>query len=164
MEPVSTRKHAKHEQGKVLQDNAQLTAMGLPRARDVDGLINHLLAKGHLETASAERAKRVAFETGEHIEIVVTELGLISVHDMRNMVADFYGIQTVDAREFPANPILEDLLSNEFLSRNQMLPLEETENFVVMAICDPHASNELEAAKFILGKQFQSEMGGGLFG
>lgn len=111
--------------------------------------IEHLRNSNRLDPAAADRAARAANETGENIETVLTELGLVSVGDMTDILADFLEIGTASERDMPPAQLLEDLLNCDFLARNTIIVLEATDAQIVLAIANPRARNELETIRFI---------------
>src|SRR5215467_8013277 len=77
------------------------------------GLLAQLLASGKLTPAGAQRAERLAAESGERAEVVLARLGLVSERDIADAFSAWLGLPLATADEYPAAPILEDRLNRQ---------------------------------------------------
>ncbi len=112
----------------------------------------YLTAYGVLNEAAATRAERVANETGERLELVLPRLGLISERDLTEALARFLGIRLAAAHDFPSIPVCEDRLHAQFLRERHLIPLEERNDGLVIAMAKPFDTYALEAVRFAVGK------------
>src|SRR5438128_416020 len=77
----------------------------------------HLVASGKLNAAGLARAQRLHRESGERIEAVLTNLGLISEGDLAETLASLLDLPLKSAKEFPDAPVLEGRFNRRFLKQ-----------------------------------------------
>ncbi|MEO1470831.1 MAG: GspE/PulE family protein, partial [Pseudomonadota bacterium] len=92
---------------------------------------------GHLSPANRLRAERVADETGERLDRVLTRLGLVGERDLADAMAALAGLpraeRPVPDPELPAFAAL----GRRFLAEARILPLAETGTTLTLAVADP---------------------------
>ncbi|MEI9997232.1 MAG: type II secretion system ATPase GspE [Rhizomicrobium sp.] len=112
----------------------------------------HLIAAGKLAPAGAQRAERLAAESGERLELVLARLGLASERDIAESLAALLGLDLAVAADYPGSPLFEERLSRQFLREAQVLPLADGASGLVLAMVDPLNDYAAEAARFASGK------------
>ena len=115
-------------------------------------LAARLVERGKLAPAGLERAERLAIESGEPLELVLTRLGLTSERDIAETFAALLEISVATPKDYPDEPVLEDRLSRKFLREVQLIPLDERSDALVIAMVDPLNDYAVEAARFAAGK------------
>ena len=122
---------------------------------DRDGFMREiaraLVDAGKLQPAGMDRALRVHEETGETLATVLTKLGLASESDVAAALASALDLPRVGVDEFPAAPLLEDRLSVRFLRQARVVPIELTEDSVVLAMADPLDGFAVDAVRLASG-------------
>lgn len=100
-------------------------ALRCERAANAADFVRSLIAAGKVSESAVDRARRVSAESGEHLELVLPRLGLISERELSEAFAGFLEMPLVSAKDFPAEPVLEDRLSAEFLRERHLIPYRE---------------------------------------
>ncbi len=118
-----------------------------------DALGGHLVQSGRLPAAGLERAERLAAESGERLEVVLTRLGLVSERDLAEALAMLLNLPLASAKDFPDEPLFENKFSRKFLKEAQLIPLEDGPAGITIATVNPLDSYTLDAVRFAIGKQ-----------
>ncbi len=127
-----------------------------------------LVAAGKLDERSLERARRVGSGNRQGLARVLPKLGLVSERDLAEALARQAGVPMVEARDFPALPLLEGKVSLRFLKESRVLPLAETEDSLVLAMADPFDTYAIDALRLVSGRPVeprvavQSELDAGI--
>ena len=117
-----------------------------------------LVAAGRLSPEALSRARQAARETGERLEHVLTRLGIMSERDLAEAVAAHLGLRVVGVGDVPAFPVLEDALRRGFVRERLILPLEDRDDVVVVAMVHPLDDYACEAVRFAAGKPILSHV------
>ena len=112
----------------------------------------HLVASGKLNAAGLARAQRLHRESGERIEAVLTNLGLISEGDLAETLASLLDLPLKSAKEFPDAPVLEGRFNRRFLKQARVIPFEDRSDALVVAMADPLDEFAAEALAFAAEK------------
>ncbi len=103
----------------------------------VDRLIDSLVAQG-TDGRAIERARLVARDSGQRLDIVMLRLGLVGERQLAEAAAALIGSVVVPAERYPAAlPGCAALLAPRFLRASRALPIGETESEVTVALADP---------------------------
>ena len=102
-----------------------------------EALLRLLVQRNHCEARAVDRARRVAAESGQRVDAVLGQLGLITERDLADAFAALLGIPIVAAADYPAAPVLPDRLSRRFLQNARALPLRVVETVLTVAAADP---------------------------
>ena len=101
-------------------------------------LVEDLIERGLVEMAAISRAELVAMRTGQPVEQVLNQLGVLSDEDLTQAYAQAAGCEIWEPRLRPATTQAEDLgVTVDFLRRARLLPLDVTGPALVCAACDP---------------------------
>jgi general secretion pathway protein E len=117
-----------------------------------EALAERLLADEKLTPAGYERASRIAAESGERLERVLAQLGLVSERDIAGAIAAALDLPIALAQDYPATPVLEDCLSPSFLKEARLIPLADRDGGLAIAMVDPFNDYAANAAAFAAGK------------
>ncbi|MEJ1968511.1 MAG: type II secretion system ATPase GspE [Rhizomicrobium sp.] len=115
-------------------------------------LARRLLEGGKLTAAGLARATRLAEESGERLERVLSQLGLVSERDIADTLAALLGLAVAVAGDYPAEPVLEDRLNQKFLKEAQLVPLADRADGLAVAMVDPLNDYAADAAAFAADK------------
>lgn len=118
-----------------------------------------LIERGKLNAADLDRARRVQQETPERINVILTQLGLVSERDMAEALALYLDLPLVTAADYPTQAILEDQISTKFLKEYRIIPLADTAEGVVLAVADPLDAYAVNAMRLLTGKPVLSRVG-----
>jgi len=103
----------------------------------LDALSGVLLERGLVDDKTLERARRVAGETGQRLDAVLTQLGLVSERGLAEALAALLGLPLVTADRYPAEPLLIDRLKPRFLRKVHALPIAVEADRLILAMADP---------------------------
>src|SRR5208283_5378863 len=74
-----------------------------------------LVSQGHCDTKTLERARSVAAESGQRLDSVLIQLGLVSERGLAEALAALLTLPLVAAEHYPAEPLLTERLTAKFL-------------------------------------------------
>lgn len=84
--------------------------------------LDFLVRLGLLDGMAAERALQAQQRTGERIDSVVLELGLVTDIDLLEAMGGFFDLPVAGADAYPDEVILPDVLPEAFLRRCRLVP------------------------------------------
>jgi hypothetical protein len=96
-----------------------------------------LLEQGRISAEDLRRVKRLQQERGERLERLLLDLGFISEEDLLPLLATYLGVEPVQRRDFPAEPVPLGPLSYKYLRHAKVLPLSQQNGTLVVAMADP---------------------------
>ena len=108
-----------------------------PMANPVEALAALLLADGTCDVRTIERARRVATESGQRLDKVLIQLGLVTERDLARAYASLTALALAEPASFPADPVLPELLAARFLRHARVLPLAIVDGRLHVALADP---------------------------
>ena len=101
-------------------------------------LADLLVALGHVEARGVERGRRVAEESGQRLDAVLLQLGLVTERGLAEGFASLLGLPLATAADYPAGePLFAERLSARFLRNARALPLGIEADVVRVALADP---------------------------
>jgi len=126
-------------------------AVQLERHSD-ETLCAHLLRAGLVDAEPLARARRLVGAGGDRLPALLTKLGLIAESDLARAMAQAFGLATIAADEFPAEPAPAGAPSPRFLKDARMLPVAERDEALVVAVADPTDDYALQALQALAGR------------
>jgi len=103
----------------------------------LDELIDLLVQEGHCDARAVERGRRVAEESGQRLDIVLSQLGLVTERRLAGAYARLLDLPTIAAGDYPAAPLWQDRLSVAFLRTARAIPVAQDGDTLVLAVADP---------------------------
>ena len=104
----------------------------------LDKLTDILLRAGQCDVRGLERSRRVADETGQRLDTVLLQLGLVSERGMAEAYATLLDLPVARAEAYPQDqPLFADRLTARFLRHARALPMAMDGDTLVVAIADP---------------------------
>ena len=122
-------------------------------------LLDLLVEHRKINPREAERVNRLANETHEQIDILLTRLGLITEDALARLLSELLGMPLVNRGDYPDSPLLENQLGIKFLREYRVLPLAETEQGVVVAMANPLDDYALNALHLATDKPIIARVG-----
>lgn len=107
---------------------------------------------GHLDAGGLARAERVAGETGERLDRVLTRLGLVGERDMAALLARLLDLPLAEAGALGADRALFEALGPRFAVGARVAPFEDAEGAVWLALADPLDDSAPRLAALKLGR------------
>ena len=96
-----------------------------------------LVARGHCDVRTLERARNVAAETGQRLDSVLIQLGLVSERGLADALAALLDLPLVGAERYPAEPLLAERLGAKFLRQARAVPLSLHGRTLQLAMANP---------------------------
>ena len=112
-----------------------------------------LLSQGKLKREELDRAIELQNNNGTALGILLVQLGLVSDRDMVAALNKVSNLHTLSSDDFPSTPIFEDALPSKFLKEYLVIPLEQLEESLVVAMADPTDAYTLQAIKLATNKE-----------
>ncbi len=105
--------------------------------QDMDDLAHLLMEQGHCDIKTLDRARRVATESGQRLDSVMIQLGLVSERGLAEAYAALLGTSVVKPDRYPEEPLLPERLTTRFLRTARALPILLDGDTLVVAATDP---------------------------
>jgi general secretion pathway protein E len=114
-----------------------------------------LIAQGQLDAKSLERGKRLAAESGGRLDIVLTQLGLISERALAEATAKLLGLKLALPSDYPKAPILPERLRLKFLRKSRAIPIALDDRTIIIGMADPLDNFTISAIAAASGRQVE---------
>jgi general secretion pathway protein E len=104
----------------------------------VDRLAAVLVESGQCDARTVERGRRVAQESGQRLDAVLLQLGLVSERGLAEALAAMCGLRLARPEDYPqVEPLLADQLPERFLRDARALPIALADDGLLVAVADP---------------------------
>ncbi len=103
----------------------------------LDALALLLMEQGHCDQKTVERARRVAADSGQRLDSVMIQLGLVSERGLAESYAALLGTQVTAPDRYPEEPLFADRLTTRFLRTARAMPVAIENDALVVAAADP---------------------------
>jgi general secretion pathway protein E len=114
-----------------------------------------LISDGRINPEELKRSKELQIESGVALGVLLVRLGLVSDRDMANLQCRITDFPLLDENEIPEIPILTDSFSAKFLQEAYILPIDDTEEHLVIAMVDPGDEFTIQAIELASRKSVQ---------
>lgn len=121
--------------------------------------LDHLVQRGLLDRLAADRAYQAQRQTGERVDIVIVQLGLMSEIALTEALAGYVSLPLAAADIYPVIAIRPDLFKAEFLKRCQFVPVAEDAASVTIVTADPFATDKLASISYLAGRPVRPFLG-----
>ncbi len=106
-------------------------------AAGAEAVARLLESQGRCDARTLERGRRVAAESGQRLDRVLIQLGLVSERELAGAYANLLGCAVAAPERYPADPLYPDRLLARFLRHARAIPVAEADGAVVLAMADP---------------------------
>jgi general secretion pathway protein E len=104
----------------------------------MERLADTLIQSGACDARAVDRGRRVANETGQHLDAVLLQLGLVSERGMAEAYPTLFGLPIAAAGRYPEGPpLFADRLTARFLRSARAVPVALEGGSLVVAMTDP---------------------------
>jgi general secretion pathway protein E len=103
----------------------------------LDALALLLTEQGHCDQKTVERARRVAAESGQRLDSVMIQLGLVTERGLAEGYAALLGTRLVTPDRYPEEPLFAERLTTRFLRTARAMPIAIEQEALVVAATDP---------------------------
>jgi len=111
-----------------------------------------LMRSGTIDQRSFDRAWRVAAETGSRVDLVLTQLGMVTERGLAEALAQLVGAPIVGIADYPEAPLFSERLKAKFLRKARALPIADGTQGAVLAMADPLDAFARSAVAAALGR------------
>ena len=105
--------------------------------RAIDALAVLLTEQGLCDQKTVERAQRVAAETGQRLDSVMSQLGLVTERGLAEAYAALLGIPLATPDRYPEQPLFTERLTARFLRTARAMPVAQDDGTLIVAAADP---------------------------
>jgi general secretion pathway protein E len=104
----------------------------------MDALAEILLRHGQCDTRTLERARRVATESGQRLDAVLIQLGLVSERGLAEAYGALLDLPVTGVDRYNLDePLFPDRLSSRFLRNARAMPVALEDDTLVLVAADP---------------------------
>ena len=97
-----------------------------------------LVQRGHCDARTVERGQRMADESGQRLDAVLTQLGLVGERALADAYCALLDLPLATPGRYPASaPLALDRLTARFLRHSRALPVADEGGTLVVAVSDP---------------------------
>ena len=109
----------------------------LSEADSVARAVEILVETNLLDARTLDRARRVAAESGQRLDAVLIQLGLVGERGLAETYARILHVPVTTTDQFPDEPLFPERLKPKFLRAAHALPLRTDNGQLVVALNDP---------------------------
>jgi general secretion pathway protein E len=110
------------------------------------------------DTATLERAGRLARQHGQRLDKVLLQLGLVAERALADAYGAALGLKLTSSAEFPEQPVLPELLRARYLRNARIVPLAVTQSVMRIAMADPFDRFARQALSAATGLKLEVEV------
>jgi general secretion pathway protein E len=107
-----------------------------PAGRQVELLANILLSQGQCDAVTLDRGRRVAVESGQRLDQVLLQLGLVTERGLAEAYATLLGAPIAGPSRYPEAPLFPERLTPRFLRTARAVPVAVEQDMLVLAVAD----------------------------
>ncbi|MEK9920697.1 MAG: GspE/PulE family protein [Luminiphilus sp.] len=123
------------------------------------GLGERLVAQGLLSDRDLERARLAKREMGCMLGEALVRLGLVAESNVVKALGEELGVVVVGKDDYPEEPVVLELVPEQFLLNNTVVPLSESEDRIVLAALKPQDDFTRKALRLATGKDIELCLG-----
>ncbi|MEH6576288.1 MAG: type II secretion system ATPase GspE [Amphritea sp.] len=120
-----------------------------------------LIAEGCLSEAQYSQVEEIrqSQSSDEPLALLLVRLGLVSERTLAESLTQLLLLSLVDKSDYPVEAILDSNLSHRFLKEFHLIPIQLTENSVVLAMANPQDDYAAEAVALACGLSVERRIG-----
>ena len=115
-----------------------MTVAAVASEDPLERLAGLLVADAQCDGRAIDRARRMADEAGQRLDVTLLQLGLVSERGLAEAYAKLLGLRQAGVERYPpSEPLFSDRLSARFLRHVRAIPVGVEEGAAVLAMADP---------------------------
>jgi len=123
-------------------------------------IADYLQRSGKLRESDLSKIKRMQEETPDVSFVsMLNRLGAVSDKDIAEALGSLLTLPIVERDEYPAEAVLDGVISFRFLKESSSIPLDQQEDKVVLAMADPLDQLVVDAVRIATGKEVEVRVG-----
>jgi general secretion pathway protein E len=104
--------------------------------RRLELLASHLISAHQCDQQTIERGRRVAAESGQRLDQVLIQLGLVTERGLAEAYSALLGVPMASPARYPQAPLFPERLAPRFLRTARALPLAVESDVLALAVAD----------------------------
>ena len=93
---------------------------------------------------------------GTNLSSVLIDMGFLSEDDLLDFLHKRYGLPSINLAEMELDPKLVELIGEEFMQKNQVVPVRRSGSTLYLAMVDPFNVTVIDDIKFRIGYHVQA--------
>ena len=126
---------------------------------ETDEVSQFLLDSGRLRKSDLKRAEAYREQNGGDLVTLMVRLGLVSERDVAEAESNLLDIPMVSTGDLPDEPPELESVSLRFLKQNMLLPIEMTDDTLVVVMANPRDRFSLKALAMASGREVEPRVG-----
>lgn len=126
---------------------------------ETDEVSQYLLDSGRLRKSDLKRAEAYREQNGGDLVTLMVRLGLVSERDVAEAESNLLDMPMVSTGDLPDEPPDLESVSLRFLKQNMLLPIEMTDNTLVVVMANPRDRFSLKALAMASGREVEPRVG-----
>jgi general secretion pathway protein E len=126
---------------------------------DHDPLGDRLVNRGKLRASELKRVQALPRKPGETLATLLSRLDLVAENDIVGELTEILGMAPLQARDYPDAVVSEAKLSPRFLKSAHVIPIDESEHDITLAMADPRELHITHAVGVACGKAVVPRLG-----
>ncbi len=122
-----------------------------PAGGPSEAFAHYLKDHGYIDASSLQRILAAQASTGQPIDTVLLELGLLPEIKLADAMAAYLGFERIEPSQFPMDLPSAERLPPQFLKQHTLLPIAMEEDRIVVATARPFDQESIEALGYFLG-------------
>ncbi len=117
------------------------------------------LERGLIDEEELRTALNLQTESREKLGKLLVDLGYVSERDCLAIVSEHLNIPALSASDYPAVPVLDNVLTFRFMKQCKFIPIALENNVLTLAMTDPMDSATLDSVRQATGYQLKTLLG-----
>lgn len=114
---------------------------------------DYLVRQRQLDAKGLERARNLATESGNRLDTILTQLGLLSERALAEATAKLLDLELAAANQYPPSAILPERLRLKFLRKARAVPIALDDQTITIAMVDPLDGFTVSAIAMVAGRE-----------
>ena len=122
-------------------------------AKDNEFIIELLTENGLLSQDQLAEARRFSADSEKKISVIdaVKKLGFVSDADITALLAQQYGMETIDLDHYEIPSEVVSMLSPEVVTTYDVIPVMKNDDVLTVAMSDPTDMETIDSLRYLLG-------------
>ncbi len=117
------------------------------------------LERGLIDEEELRTALNLQAESREKLGKLLIDLGYVSERDCLAVVSEHLGIPAMSASDYPADPVIDNVLTFRFMKQCKFVPVALENNVLTLAMTDPLDGATLDSVRQATGCQVKAVLG-----
>ncbi len=117
------------------------------------------LERGLIDEEELRTALNLQADSREKLGKLLVDLGYVSEKDCLAVVSEHLGIPTIGMAEYPAEPVLENVLTHRFMKQCKFVPVALVDRVLTLSMTDPLDYATLDSVRQATGFEVKAVLG-----